>query len=191
MASFAIFDENFYRSSYPDVAAAIAAGVFGSGLEHFQTTGLQEGRVLVSPNYNEGTYLQRYPDVAAVVAAGGFSSGLSHYIQMGEAEGRSGIPSFDDAIGDTGSGRSTPQFSSGPGNPTDYNVPGNGGVNEWQQNFDGPWSATADVRFVNGQTTQTIPLTIVDEPGADAADGNDTLIWTISDSAAFGFSQET
>ena len=92
MASFAIFNENFYLASYPDVAAAVAAGTFSSGLQHFQLSGLTEGRILVSPNYNEATYLQRYPDVAAAVAAGTFRSGLSHFIQSGYAEGRSGNP---------------------------------------------------------------------------------------------------
>lgn len=70
MASFAIFDENFYLSNYPDVAAAVIAGSFSSGLQHFQLYGLADNRFLVSPNYNETIYLQRYPDVAAAVAAG-------------------------------------------------------------------------------------------------------------------------
>lgn len=87
--SFAIFDESFYLSSYPDVKAGVDAGIFSSGLQHFQSFGLAEGRVLVSPFYDEKLYLRKYPDVAAAVNARAFSSGLQHYIQSGEAEGRS------------------------------------------------------------------------------------------------------
>lgn len=95
--SFAIFDENFYLSNYPDVQAAVDAGNFSSGLEHFQQYGLAAGRVVVSPLYNEESYLQTNPDVAAAVAAGAFSSGLQHFIQFGEAAGRSGL-TFDQEL---------------------------------------------------------------------------------------------
>lgn len=87
--SFNIFDENFYLSSYPDVKAAVDNKQISSGLEHFQRSGLTEGRTLVSPYYNEETYLQKHADVAAAVADGSLKSGLQHYIQNGEAEGRS------------------------------------------------------------------------------------------------------
>lgn len=113
MASFAIFDETFYLVSYLDVAAAVNTGVFSSGLQHFRLSGLAEGRVLVSPNYNEATYLQRYPDVAAAVVAGSFISGLSHFIELGYAEGRSG------ASAPTFNARMTAEnpISDGPDNP--------------------------------------------------------------------------
>lgn len=87
--SFAIFDENYYLANNPDVKAAVDAGAFSSGRQHFEQYGLLEGRVNVSPFFNEQLYLQKYPDVAAAVAGRGFSSGLQHYIQNGEAEGRS------------------------------------------------------------------------------------------------------
>jgi Ca2+-binding RTX toxin-like protein len=88
--SFAIFNEDFYRTSYPDVKAGIESGKIKSGRKHFEEHGLKEGRVLVSPFYDEQAYLRKYPDVAAQVAAGRLPSGLAHYIQFGEAEGRSG-----------------------------------------------------------------------------------------------------
>lgn len=90
--SFAIFNETFYLNSYADVKAAVQAGVFSSGLQHFQNDGLAEGRTLISPAFDEKTYLERYPDVAAAVQAGILKSGLQHFIIFGEAEGRSGIP---------------------------------------------------------------------------------------------------
>lgn len=88
--SFAIFDENFYLASYPDVKAAVESGKFDSGKAHFDEYGLNEGRILVSPFYDEQAYLRKYPDVAAALAAKTLPSGLAHYIQYGEAEGRSG-----------------------------------------------------------------------------------------------------
>lgn len=88
--SFAIFDESFYLANNPDVSAAVNAGIFSSGLQHFQLSGIAEGRILVSPYYNEDFYLRKYPDVAAAVASGSFSSGLQHFVLVGEAEGRDG-----------------------------------------------------------------------------------------------------
>lgn len=85
-----LFDEQFYLESYSDVEAAVAAGQFSSGRQHFEEYGLEEGRTLISPYYDEGTYLRKYPDIAEAVVAGFFPSGLAHYIQFGEAEGRSG-----------------------------------------------------------------------------------------------------
>lgn len=95
--SFAIFDESYYLSNYPDVAAAVKAGTVASGLQHFQQFGLAEGRVLVSPFYKEESYLQTNPDVAAAVNAGTIKSGLQHFIQSGETEGRSGL-AFDENL---------------------------------------------------------------------------------------------
>lgn len=69
--------------------AAVNARAFSSGRQHFEQYGLAEGRVSVSPYYNEQSYLQKYPDVAASVRSRRFSSGLQHYIQFGEAERRS------------------------------------------------------------------------------------------------------
>jgi Ca2+-binding RTX toxin-like protein len=126
------------------------------------------------------------------VAAGTFRSGLSHFIQSGYAEGRSGNPAFggntflENAVSDSGGGNSTVGIEVSENNPLDYITPANGGVNEWKDSF-GP--STADIQFLAGQITQNIPLQITDD-GA-VADGDDTIVWTISDSAPFGFSQET
>lgn len=87
--SFDIFDESYYLANNPDVQAAVTAGAFSSGRQHFEQYGVAEGRVSVSPYYDEQLYLQKYSDVAAAVSAEDLSSGLQHYIQNGEAEGRS------------------------------------------------------------------------------------------------------
>jgi len=39
------FDEAYYLTAYPDVAAAISAGQFASGQEHFSAFGRREGRL--------------------------------------------------------------------------------------------------------------------------------------------------
>lgn len=87
--SFAIFNEQVYLQNYPDVKAAVDAGVFPSGLNHFQQFGLAEGRTSVSSQYDESAYLAANPDVAAAVQNGILNTGLEHYIFLGEAEGRS------------------------------------------------------------------------------------------------------
>jgi hypothetical protein len=94
--SFAIFDEQFYLATNLDVQAAVKAGTFSSGREHFEKFGLKEGRVSLSPQYEEAAYLRKYPDVAKAVENGLFSSGIEHYIQIGEAEGRSGTAFNED-----------------------------------------------------------------------------------------------
>lgn len=95
--SFAVFNENLYLTNYPDVRAAVNAGIFGSGREHFERFGLREGRVLVSRFYDESFYLSRNGDVAAAVANRMFASGLEHFIRFGEAEGRALSQFFDEA----------------------------------------------------------------------------------------------
>lgn len=94
--SLAVFDEAFYQANYSDVKAAVSAGAFKSGLEHFLKFGLAEGRVLVSPFYDEEFYLQQYSDVAAAVSSGSLRSGLQHFIEYGETEGREASELFDE-----------------------------------------------------------------------------------------------
>ncbi|MFB2919076.1 hypothetical protein ACE1CB_11535 [Aerosakkonema sp. BLCC-F2] len=91
--SFAIFDEGYYLEKNPDVAAAVKAGTFQSGLQHFQLVGMQEGRTSVSPFWSEGGYygsgfLPNNFDVLSKVMQGELPSALAHFIQTGEAEGR-------------------------------------------------------------------------------------------------------
>lgn len=88
---FDLFNEQFYLASNSDVAAAVSAGTFSSGLQHFTSFGLQEGRTQISSIYSEQNYLNTYSDVAAAVGSGVFRSGLQHYFQAGFDEGRSGI----------------------------------------------------------------------------------------------------
>lgn len=179
MASFAIFNENFYLTSYPEVAEAVTAGYFSSGLDHFQRYGLQEGRVLVSLDYNESTYLAKYPDIRAAVTAGSFSSGLSHFIQFGADEGRSGDPFPNGSTSAEGEGRDENRAT---GTISQDLFSGRRG-----QDYE-PLPDTTNFTFQEGgETVQNLPITIYNE---DVSDGSDIILYTI-DSGDVGFSQET
>lgn len=93
------FDEDYYLAHNPDVAAAIKAGIYHSGYEHYLAFGKHEGRMAVNsindPYYNESYYLALNPDVATAVYQGVFQSGYEHYQKWGKAEGRQMSPWFD------------------------------------------------------------------------------------------------
>ncbi|MFM7448649.1 MAG: DUF4347 domain-containing protein [Leptolyngbyaceae cyanobacterium] len=82
-----LFDETYYTWKNPDVQAAVQAGQFRSGYEHFVYFGQFEGR---SPStlYNEQYYLSSNPDVDAAVKSGQLRSGLQHFLLYGNQEGR-------------------------------------------------------------------------------------------------------
>lgn len=88
------FSENYYLSQYQDVAAAVSAGIFTSGLQHFNSFGKFEGRdpsLLFSNSY----YLQRNDDVASAVSVGLIRSGFEHYELFGQFETREFSQVFD------------------------------------------------------------------------------------------------
>jgi subtilisin-like proprotein convertase family protein len=177
-------DLGFYRSSYGDLASLNNEQLF----EHLRNNGVAEGRA-TSQFFDVSYYLANNSDLRA--AGFNFRRAYEHFVLIGfPREGRYGTPNgYSGPVMDENEGTGTPIFLASEGNLGDYDVPpGDGGVNQWQQNFDGPWFATADVQFANGQTTQTIPLAIF---GDGVVDGNDTITWRISDSAPFGFSQES
>ena len=82
--------EAAYLAANPDVAAAVAAGEFGSGLAHYSQFGQYESRATAgySAITGEAAYLAANPDVARAVAAGEFISAAQHYALYGQAEGR-------------------------------------------------------------------------------------------------------
>jgi hypothetical protein len=88
-----LFDESFYLSNNPDVAAAVNAGALGSGFEHFVLYGVVEGR---SPStlFNEQFYLDSNPDVQQAVSNLSLSSGLQHFLQFGHTERRNPSSQF-------------------------------------------------------------------------------------------------
>ncbi|WP_281978560.1 SwmB domain-containing protein [Pseudorhizobium flavum] len=93
----ASFTEAAYLAQYPDVAAAVASGLFSSGFEHYQLYGAAEGRSLSTLAIDERFYLSQNPDVAAAIERGEFSSAQEHYLLYGINEGRSPNVLFDEA----------------------------------------------------------------------------------------------
>ena len=81
-----IFDAQFYRNTYPDVAAA-----FGDDeqalFKHFMMFGLKEGRI-GSPILNIAMYRSLYPDLAAAFGDN-WDLYVLHYFRYGISEGRS------------------------------------------------------------------------------------------------------
>ena len=82
------FDEKWYLSKYPDVAAAVAAGVFKSGRHHFIESGYFEGRRPRDFEVDEKWYLETYPDVAESVRKSDIRSAREHFDRHGYDEGR-------------------------------------------------------------------------------------------------------
>jgi hypothetical protein len=89
-----LFDDHYYLAQNPDVAAAVAAGTFATGYDHYIKYGQFEGRS-PSPYWNEAWYLKENPDVAAAVKAGTVTSGFMQYYQYGQYENRGGLLYFD------------------------------------------------------------------------------------------------
>ena len=83
------FDEKWYLSQYPDVAAAVAAGAFRSGRHHFIDVGYFEDRHPQDFEVDEKWYLETYPDVAEGIRNGKLLSARQHFNQHGYDEGRS------------------------------------------------------------------------------------------------------
>jgi hypothetical protein len=85
------FNQEAYLERYPDVAKAVALGVYSSARHHFQTAGYFEGREPWPAQVDEAYYLQTYPDVAAEIRALRIQSAQEHFELHGRREGR--IPS--------------------------------------------------------------------------------------------------
>ncbi|AFY64935.1 tandem-95 repeat protein [Geitlerinema sp. PCC 7407] len=90
-----LFDERYYLATNPDVATAVANGVFPSGFVHFQEIGQFEGRN-PSAYFNTAYYLSSNPDIAAAFP-NVIRSPYEHYIVAGQFEGRSPIAQFSES----------------------------------------------------------------------------------------------
>ncbi|MEM9768870.1 MAG: Ig-like domain-containing protein, partial [Cyanobacteria bacterium P01_D01_bin.71] len=88
-----LYDESFYLSQNPDVAALVGS-VFNSGYEHFVVAGQFEGR---NPSvlFNEAFYRNQNPDVVTAISQGVVSSGLQHFLLFGHRENRDPSVFFD------------------------------------------------------------------------------------------------
>jgi hypothetical protein len=81
-------DEDWYRTTYPDVDQAIRAGVYRSARQHFVENGYFEGRRPFDLEIDEGFYMGRYPDIQESVDRGVVASALDHFKLNGYDEGR-------------------------------------------------------------------------------------------------------
>ncbi len=88
---------------------------------------------------------------------------------------------YDDGVQDEKEGTCVPAAASSAENAQDYE-PSDG----WGESYlDGSWSATANVKFVDGKSFW-LPLDIIDN---NMAEVNQTIIWDIT-GTGFGFSEE-
>jgi len=81
-------DEDWYRTSYPDVDRAIRSGVVESAKAHFIASGYFEGRLPYLIAVDEEWYLSTYEDIREAIRAGTFSSAEDHFVRFGYREGR-------------------------------------------------------------------------------------------------------
>jgi len=81
-------DEEWYRTTYPDVDAAIKQRAYKSAKHHFVENGYFEGRRPGKVVVDQDWYKQAYPDIAEGVQFGEINSCQEHFDQHGEAEGR-------------------------------------------------------------------------------------------------------
>jgi hypothetical protein len=81
-------DEQWYRTTHPDVDAAIREETYKSAKHHFVENGYFEGRRAGKAIVDEAWYLQAYPDIAEGMEFGEIGSCQEHFDSHGEVEGR-------------------------------------------------------------------------------------------------------
>lgn len=96
------FSAAFYLETYPDIAAAHAAGDIRDLRKHFVELGYFEGRMGAEPQVDDTFYTGLYQDVAAAVQRGDVASGSEHYMRSGAAEGRVPNAALRPAVDDWG-----------------------------------------------------------------------------------------
>lgn len=82
------FSAEFYARSYPDIAAAAAAGQIPDLHRHYVETGYFEGRMGAPPPVEDEYYIAAYKDVAQAIQRGDVASASEHYLRSGASEGR-------------------------------------------------------------------------------------------------------
>ena len=84
------FDETAYRTIYPDIDAAIRNGALSSGWDHYQHTGIIEGRTPF--HFDRIHYAAQHIDAAIAVAQGHYADLLHHYLEVGRPAGYTANP---------------------------------------------------------------------------------------------------
>jgi len=82
------FDEAWYLDRYNDVAEAVRKGAISSGLDHYASAGVYEGRIPYPFAIDEKDYLDRHRDVARSLSQGLYGTAADHFYAVGFVEGR-------------------------------------------------------------------------------------------------------
>lgn len=79
------FDETFYRTVHTDIEAAVQAGHFASGRDHYEQFGVFEGREAFA--LDRAWYCREYPIAAIEIAQGEYADADHHWLAVGRARG--------------------------------------------------------------------------------------------------------
>lgn len=79
------FDENYYRTVYPDVAQAVAEGHMPDGRTHYEQFGFDEGREGFA--LDRAWYCREYPIAAIEISEGEYLDAFHHWVAIGRARG--------------------------------------------------------------------------------------------------------
>ena len=93
----AFFDEKFYLQTWPDVARAVKAGVFSSGLEHYVKSGFREGHRRCFP-FDPSWYSMEYPLAAFEVGQGDYLDLMHHYVEVGAMRGYKPVKAMPEEV---------------------------------------------------------------------------------------------
>jgi hypothetical protein len=80
--------EPYYLRNYPDVAEALANGLFGDAHHHYVEFGYFEDRLPFGVEVDTAFYYREYPDIEAEVDAGTILTAQDHFEHHGYKEGR-------------------------------------------------------------------------------------------------------
>jgi hypothetical protein len=84
------FDEAFYLTAYPDIAAAVQGGHFPSGRHHYENFGFHEGREPFC--IDKPWYCQNYPIAAIEMSQGEYYDTYQQWLEIGRARGYQRVP---------------------------------------------------------------------------------------------------
>ena len=89
-----LFDPDWYAAAYPEAVRAVAAGRYGSLLEHYLRN---ETPAAFNPSawFSEAWYLQKSPGLADAIGPGKFRNSFAHFLAHGREEGRTPHPDLD------------------------------------------------------------------------------------------------
>ena len=88
LLAFADFDEDWYLTTYKDVADAVAQRKFTSARDHYLNYGYFEGRLPNAKGFDAGFYAKQYADVVRAMKGSDPKKMLEHFLTHGYAEGR-------------------------------------------------------------------------------------------------------